>query len=88
MSLSTATRLKPKYRKKFPSLHKQIQGVFQLQKGHRHYLTTQHVYIATRPTYLGIQLSCAKSNKKVLLAKSNKNDRNQQIDNNNNLITL
>ena len=29
-----------------------------------------------------------KSNKKVLLAKSNKNDRNQQINNNNNLITL
>ena len=30
----------------------------------------------------------AKSNKKVLLTKGNKNDRNQQINNNNNLITL
>ena len=30
----------------------------------------------------------AKSNKKVLLTRSNKNDRNQQINNNNYLITL
>ena len=33
-------------------------------------------------------LLCAKGNKKVLLTRSNKNDRNQQINNNNYLITL
>ena len=48
-------RQKPGTGKKFPSHHKEFQGVFQFQKGHRQPSTMPHIYKATRPTRLEIQ---------------------------------